>query len=160
MNDFSQIYPHQRVSVIPGMDVLCYKNAFFQALSRMHHHFPGGSGRFTVVGDDGESLVGPEHCTTFVLKWKNDHWGCVGIEGEGDPSVVAHRHFCLRLHRLSMQMSIAEEKVGFDMQEFVDDVLELTVTILEFPAKLVIEEQHSDFVPSMTYSREELFKLL
>jgi hypothetical protein len=122
--------------------------------------FPGGSGRFTMVGDDGESLVGAEQRTTFVLEWKNDRWGCVGIEGEGDPSVVAHRQFCLRLHRLSMQVSIAEEKVGFDMQEFVDDVLELTVMFLEVPAKLVIEEQHSDFVPSMMYSREELFKLL
>jgi hypothetical protein len=40
MSDFSLLYPHQRVNKIPGMDVLCYKNTFFQALSRMHHHFP------------------------------------------------------------------------------------------------------------------------
>jgi hypothetical protein len=42
----------------------------------------------------------------------------------------------------------------------VNDMLELTVTILEFPGKLVVEERHSDFVRSMTCSREELFKLL
>jgi hypothetical protein len=49
MNNFSQIYPHQRVNVIPGMDVLCYKNAFFQALSRMHHHFPSLSSFFPIT---------------------------------------------------------------------------------------------------------------
>jgi hypothetical protein len=59
-----------------------------------------------------------------------------------------------------MEVSIVEEKVSVDMQEVVNDVLELTVTVLEFPAKLVVEEWHNDLVPSMAYSRNELYKLL
>jgi hypothetical protein len=38
--DFSTLLPHQRVNKIPGMDVLCYKNTFFQALGRMKALFP------------------------------------------------------------------------------------------------------------------------
>jgi hypothetical protein len=38
--DYSSVLPHQRVNRIPGMDVLCYKNTFFQALSRMRMLYP------------------------------------------------------------------------------------------------------------------------
>lgn len=37
---FQTILPHQRINKIPGMDVLCYKNSFFQALGRMKALFP------------------------------------------------------------------------------------------------------------------------
>jgi hypothetical protein len=33
--DFANILPHQRVNRIPGMDMMCYKKSFFQALVRM-----------------------------------------------------------------------------------------------------------------------------
>jgi hypothetical protein len=38
--EFWQIHPPQRVNKIPGMDLLCYKNTFFQALTRMRTLFP------------------------------------------------------------------------------------------------------------------------
>jgi hypothetical protein len=34
------ICPHQRLNRIPGMDVLCFKNTFFQALTRMRVFYP------------------------------------------------------------------------------------------------------------------------
>jgi hypothetical protein len=40
LEDYSALFPFQRVSRIPGMDVLCYKNTFFAALSRMKSLFP------------------------------------------------------------------------------------------------------------------------
>jgi alpha-glucosidase (family GH31 glycosyl hydrolase) len=43
--------------------------------------FSGGSRRFTVVDDDGESLIGPEHGMMFVLEWENYCRVYVGIEG-------------------------------------------------------------------------------
>jgi hypothetical protein len=39
--DFLNIYPHQRLNKIPGMEILCSKNTFFQALSRMKTLYPG-----------------------------------------------------------------------------------------------------------------------
>jgi hypothetical protein len=38
--DFVALYPHQRVNKIPGMEVLCYKSTFFQALTRMKSLYP------------------------------------------------------------------------------------------------------------------------
>ena len=38
--DFMTVHPNQRISKIPGMDYLCYKSAFFQALNQMQDLFP------------------------------------------------------------------------------------------------------------------------
>jgi hypothetical protein len=39
-DEIATLYPYQRINKIPGMEVLCYKNTFFQALSRMKTLFP------------------------------------------------------------------------------------------------------------------------
>jgi hypothetical protein len=39
-NEITNLYPYQRINKIPGMDVICYKNTFFHALSRMKTAFP------------------------------------------------------------------------------------------------------------------------
>jgi tubulin polyglutamylase TTLL6/13 len=38
--EFFTVYAHQRVNKIPGMNVLCYKNSFFQVSTRMKIPFP------------------------------------------------------------------------------------------------------------------------
>jgi hypothetical protein len=39
-DDFAMLYPHQRVSRIPGMDSICLKTTFFQGLASMKTVFP------------------------------------------------------------------------------------------------------------------------
>jgi hypothetical protein len=39
-SDFTSLLPHQRVNKIPGMEVICYKNTFFQALTRLKLRHP------------------------------------------------------------------------------------------------------------------------
>jgi hypothetical protein len=40
LDQFKKFFPYQRINKIPGMDVMCYKNTFFQALLRMKGIFP------------------------------------------------------------------------------------------------------------------------
>lgn len=40
LEEFGYLFPHQRINKIPGMDYLCYKSSFFQALNNMRNLYP------------------------------------------------------------------------------------------------------------------------
>jgi len=84
-DDFSMLFPYQRANRIPGMDVLCYKNTFFQALTRMRLSFPSFYNFFPTTyqlpfqfGDfqrEHLRISAKSGPTTWILKPRN---GCCG----------------------------------------------------------------------------------
>jgi hypothetical protein len=46
---FMQFPTYQRINKIPGMDIICYKTTFFQALERIHDSFPSFYGFFATT---------------------------------------------------------------------------------------------------------------
>jgi hypothetical protein len=83
--DFFSIYPYQRINKIPGMDVMCYKTTFCQALVRMKAMFPSYYNffpasfvmphQFADFQREHLRLVGKGYAVTWIIKPK---CGCCG----------------------------------------------------------------------------------
>lgn len=103
---FQNILPHQRINKIPGMDVLCYKSVFFQALVHMRSLFPGFYNFFPPTFQipsqyvdfqrEHQRFAAREDTVTWIVKPKV---GCGGngirliqnpsdIVGQTDPAIV------------------------------------------------------------------------